>query len=171
VAALTAIPFGLAAASTVVNAHHSRRTGERRWHVVWPVAACAAGLAALGAALPRSAPAAMAALSLGLLVYAATGVVATYPASILTGDAAALGYALANAVGNAGGLAGPALFGALRDATGGYGAPCAALAAVAAVAAGLYAVTLPWLAPDDGPKGGAGSAARAKAGDGGSPTA
>lgn len=99
VAALTSIPFGLSAVSTVLNAKHSRRTGERRWHIVWPMVACCVGVATLGAAVSRSAPAALASLTVGLQVYAASGVVATYPASIFEGDAAAIGYALANTIG------------------------------------------------------------------------
>ena len=82
VAALTSIPFGLAAVTTVVNAHHAKRTRERRWHVVWPVCACAVGLALLAATIGRSAAGALLALVVGLQVYGATGVVATYPASI-----------------------------------------------------------------------------------------
>ena len=65
VAALSAVPFGLAAVATLANAAHSKRTGERRWHVVWPVAACAAGLAGLGLALNREKNAAAAVASGG----------------------------------------------------------------------------------------------------------
>ena len=49
---------------------------------------------------------------------------------------------------NTGGLVGPAAFGAARSATGGYGAACAMLSVFAAVAAVLYAVVLPLVAPD-----------------------
>jgi hypothetical protein len=160
VAALTAFPFTLAAAATVVNAAHSRRVGERRWHVVWPIAACAVGLVGLAFALPCSAPAALLSLALGLQVYAATGVVASYPAGLLGGEAAVVGYALANAVSNVGGAVGPAAFGAISAATGGYGPACGVAAAVAAVAAGAYAAVLPLLAPDP-PPGGGGKAAPA----------
>lgn len=48
-----------------------------------------------------------------------------------------------------GGLVGPAAFGAARSATGGYGAACAMLSVFAAVAAVLYAVVLPFVAPDN----------------------
>lgn len=124
VAALSAVPFGLAAVATLANSAHSKRTGERRWHVVWPVVACAAGLAGLGltlnrerrgemAAISSSSPAAapdgafaaraaapaFASLVVASLVFAATGVVASYPSSIINKAAAA---AAAGATGGGG---------------------------------------------------------------------
>lgn len=47
-AALSAIPFGLAAVGAVVNAAVSKRVRHRKWFVVWPGIVCAAGLAVLG---------------------------------------------------------------------------------------------------------------------------
>lgn len=164
VAALTAIPFGLAAAATIANAAHAKRTRERRWHVVWPIAACAAGLGGLAFTLPRSAPGALASLTVGAQVYVASGVVSSYPASMLGpgGAAAPVGYAFANALAAAGGVAGPAAFGALRDVSGGYTLPCAVMAGVAACAAAAYAIVLPWL--DEGGGGGSGTAAGCEGG-------
>ena len=55
----------------------------------------------------------------------------------LGGTAAAAGIALINAVGNLGGFVGPAIMGALRDATGGYTGGLLALAGALVVEAVL----------------------------------
>ena len=51
---------------------------------------------------------------------ALVGVFWAMPPMFLGGTAAAAGIALINATGNLGGFVGPAIMGALRDATGGY---------------------------------------------------
>jgi len=153
------------AVSTLLNGRHSKRTGERRWHVVWPVAVSAAGLAGLALTLPARAdeaaggghvsPARSAASFASLIaaaqVFACAGVVSSYPASFLSGPAAAVGYAVTNGLGNAGGLVGPALFGAARAATGSYRPAAAALAGIGAVGAVAYGLVLPMIAPDAAP--------------------
>lgn len=158
-AALSAIPFGAVAASTLLNGRHSKLTGERRWHVVWPIAVSVAGLAGLALTLPASAgdpltparaAAAFVALLLAAQVFACAGVVSSYPASFLSGPAAAVGYAVTNGLGNAGGLVGPALFGAARAATGSYRPAAAALAGIGGVGAVAYGLVLPRIAPDTG---------------------
>ena len=47
-AALSAIPFGLAAVGSVVNAAISKRCHHRKWFIIWPAVVCALGLGVLG---------------------------------------------------------------------------------------------------------------------------
>jgi ACS family tartrate transporter-like MFS transporter len=63
----------------------------------------------------------MVALSLAALgIYATIGTLWSLPTAILTGAGAAAGLALVNAVGNLGGLAGPAVIGVLNEANGDF---------------------------------------------------
>jgi ACS family tartrate transporter-like MFS transporter len=63
----------------------------------------------------------MVALSLAALgIYATIGPLWSLPTAILTGTGAAAGLALVNAVGNLGGLAGPAVIGVLNEANGDF---------------------------------------------------
>jgi ACS family tartrate transporter-like MFS transporter len=117
---ITSIPFVAAIAAMVIVARHSDRTGERKLHV----AACAI-TAAVGLLLAVASQG-----NLWLLVLSFTlsqmaqraivGVFWAMPPMFLGGTGAAAGIALINATGNLGGFAGPAIMGALRDATGGY---------------------------------------------------
>ncbi len=63
----------------------------------------------------------MVALSLATIgIYAAIGTFWSVPTAILTGTGAAAGLALVNALGNLGGLAGPAIIGVLKQANGDF---------------------------------------------------
>jgi MFS transporter, ACS family, tartrate transporter len=117
---ITALPFVAALVAMVLVGRHSDRTGERKLHV----AACAL-TAAVGLLLAAASQANLwlLVLSFTLSQMAQRAVVGPFwalPPIFLGGTAAAAGIALINAVGNLGGFAGPAIMGALRDATGGY---------------------------------------------------
>jgi ACS family tartrate transporter-like MFS transporter len=135
---LAAIPYLIAAIGMVIAGRNSDRTGERIWHVALP-------LFVSGAAFAWSANAGtlsliMVALSLATLgIYAAIGTFWTLPTSILTGSGAAAGLALVNSIGNCGGLAGPAIIGQLKGATGDFSAALLFLAGSLALA-GVMAV-------------------------------
>ena len=63
----------------------------------------------------------MVALTLAAIgIYAAIGTFWSVPTAILTGTGAAAGLALVNAIGNLGGLAGPAIIGVLKQANGDF---------------------------------------------------
>jgi ACS family tartrate transporter-like MFS transporter len=103
----------------VLAGAHSDATGERIWHIALPLLVGAAALAWSATAL--SLLLTNAALSLAALgIYAAIGTFWSVPTAILTGTGAAAGLALVNAIGNLGGLAGPAVIGVLKQANGDF---------------------------------------------------
>jgi hypothetical protein len=159
-ALLSAIPFGLAAAASVVNAAAAKRAAaargtSRKWFIVWPTAVCAAGLWAFGplvarAASPAAAAAAFVAVVAGLLGFSAYGVIMSVPSSLTPHDAlsSALAYGLFTALAMAGGLIGPALLGATTQATGGsYTLGGGVLGCFSAGAGLFFALWYGWVVP------------------------
>jgi ACS family tartrate transporter-like MFS transporter len=137
----TGLPFVVALGAMFLVGRHSDRSGERRLHV----AACA-GTAAVGLILAAVSQhniwlltASFALSQVGLRSFA--GVFWAIPPQLLTGAAAAAGIAFINSIGNLGGFVGPALIGALYDATGGYTGGLLALTGALVIEA-LLVVTL-----------------------------
>ena len=127
---VTALPFVAALAAMVLVGRHSDRSGERRLHVAACALTAAAGLV-LAAVFQGNIWLLTASFTLsqiGLRSFA--GVFWAIPPQVLSGTAAAAGIALINSIGNLGGFAGPALIGAIYDATGGYGGGLLALTGV-----------------------------------------
>jgi nitrate/nitrite transporter NarK len=88
----------------------------------------------------------MAALTLAAIgIYAAVSTFWSLPTAILTGTGAAAGLALVNSVGNLGGLAGPSIVGAIKQATGSFTAALLFLAGVTALG-GLIALLFGYVA-------------------------
>lgn len=127
---MSAIPHGVAIVAMVLVAKNSDRTGERRWHTAVP-------------ALVAAAASIMMALSLGsptLLLLSSSAMVASFltlnalfwnlPTTFLTGNAAVVGIAFINAVGQIAGFVAPTAFGWLYERTG---APVAGLASLSAL--------------------------------------
>ena len=116
---LTAIPYFFAAIAMVLWGAHSDRTGERIWHVALPLFLAGAAFAWSAATLPLALI--LVALTLATVgTYAAIGTFWSLPTSILTGTGAAAGLALINSMGNAGGLVGPPIIGAIKQETGSF---------------------------------------------------
>jgi ACS family tartrate transporter-like MFS transporter len=116
---ITAVPYAVASVAMVLNARHSDRTGERRWHVAVPAFVGAAGVAvALYLDSPYLVIAAMSVCAVG--VYSAIPVIWQLPSAFLTGVGAAAGIALINSLGNLSGFLGPYLTGWLQDLTGSF---------------------------------------------------
>ncbi len=114
---VSAIPYLVASIGMVGWGWHSDATGERVWHLAlaFLLAAAAFAWAAGGEGLAVT----MIALSLATLgIFAAMGPFWSLPPSVLTGTAAAAGFALINSIGNVGGLIGPTLIGGMKEATG-----------------------------------------------------
>jgi len=115
---LSTLPWGAAAISMVIYAHHSDRTGERRWHVALGV-----GIAGVTLAL-GGLPGDSGWLGLALVTCTAVGLMCTQavfwslPTAVLSGGAAAAGIAWINSVGNLAGYFSPFLVGRIRDTTG-----------------------------------------------------
>ena len=115
----TAIPFFFAAIAMVWWGAHSDRTGERIWHVALPLFVAGAAFAWSAATLPLALI--LVAFTLATAgTYAAIGTFWSLPTSILTGTGAAAGLALINSLGNAGGLIGPPIIGAIKQETGAF---------------------------------------------------
>ena len=115
---LSAIPFVAAAATMLLNGWHSSKTQERRWHGAVPAFAGGAGLM-LSAAFANNTP-----LAIFFLCVAASGVLGltpivwTYPGRLLTGTAAAAGFAMINSFGSLSGIAGSMITSLIKDLTG-----------------------------------------------------
>ncbi|HZL34466.1 MAG TPA: MFS transporter [Tepidisphaeraceae bacterium] len=130
VSLMTAIPYGAAALGMVGVGLHSDHTGERRWHVAISLLVGAIG-AIISALVHHRPPLAVAAFSLTALgIWSAFGPFWSLPPNFLAGAAAAAGIALVNSVGNLGGFVGPAIFGFVKQSTGGFAGALWALAAV-----------------------------------------
>jgi ACS family tartrate transporter-like MFS transporter len=137
---LTSIPYLVATIVMVAVAHHSDRTGERKWHVALSAFIAAVGFSA--AAYLGNPVLALVALSMAWA--GAKALQAPFwamPPVFLSGAGAAAGMALINSVGNLGGLAGPWLMGVLKKATHGYSAGLV-VSAILFLAAGAAALAI-----------------------------
>ncbi len=132
---VSAGPWGVALIAMAILPDRAVKSGRER-----PVAAALLAVAAVGLAVAATAPPALAILALSLTaagITASQPIVWTFPTTRLGGSAAAGGIALMSSVGNLGGFAAPNLR-VWAERT--FGAPPAgfyALAAAAALAAGL----------------------------------
>jgi len=129
VGVLSAIPYAAGAIAMLVVGRHSDRTGERRWHVAAPAAACACALAL--SVLSSGAVWTIVMLSIAMMGLASMfGPFWALVTSQLAGVGAAASIALVNAVGNTGGFVGPYLLGAINDRTHSFAAGLLAIAAM-----------------------------------------
>jgi ACS family tartrate transporter-like MFS transporter len=116
---VTAIPSAFMAVTMVVVGRHADRTGERVWHAAGPFLVSGAGFAI--AAFAGSPLVSLIGLTIGAAgIGGASPNIWIFPATLLTGTAAAAGIALINSVGSTGGFFGPSIIGWVRDATGGF---------------------------------------------------
>jgi MFS transporter, ACS family, tartrate transporter len=118
--AITALPFVASLAAMAIVGRASDRAGERRRYVSGCAVATAMGLV-VAVLFQRQ----MWLLILGFTIAqmalrSLAGVFWALPPELLDGASAAAGIGLINAIGGLGGFVGPALMGALLDATGSY---------------------------------------------------
>jgi MFS transporter, ACS family, tartrate transporter len=135
--AITAVPFAASLASMALVGRASDRGGERRRYVAGCALATAIGLL-VAVAFQRQ----MGLLILGFTIAqmalrSLAGVFWALPPELLDRASAAAGIGLINAIGGLGGFVGPALIGALLDATGSYTSGLLALTGVLVVEAVL----------------------------------
>ena len=116
---LVALMNLLGAPCMLLNAMHSDRTGERRWHVAVPFLLMAAGF--LTAGLSRSAPLVIVSLAAAAVsFFSMQGPLWAIPGTFLQGKSAAAGIAAMNMIGMVGGFAGPYSMGLAKTFTGSY---------------------------------------------------
>ena len=109
----------LGAASMLLGALHSDRTGERPLHIAIPMLLMAAGF--LVGSLTHHALLAVIAFTVTVIAYnSAQGPVLALPSAFLSGRTSAIGYAFMNMIGMFGGFIGPYWMGRARDLTGNY---------------------------------------------------
>jgi MFS transporter, ACS family, tartrate transporter len=114
---ITALPYAIGAIGMILWGRHSDQTGERKFHVVIPLAIIVIGLGL--AAITASPVVKMLWICLaGFGFFAVLPVFWTLPTAMLSGTAAAAGIAAINSIGNLGGYFGPQVFGLLRDWSG-----------------------------------------------------
>ncbi|HEX4155301.1 MAG TPA: MFS transporter [Acidobacteriaceae bacterium] len=124
-----------AAAAMILNAAHSDRRRERRWHVAVPM--LAVGALVLVAGLDMRGMVAAAALLLITVPYMAMqGPMLVIASRLCSGKNAALAIATFNTVGMFGGFVGSYWMGWMRDLTGGYATGVGLLCVPCALAAG-----------------------------------
>ncbi|KAK9903306.1 hypothetical protein WJX75_002492 [Coccomyxa subellipsoidea] len=140
VALLSALPFVISAIAILANAHHSKLTGERRWHVAIPLLVAAVALGILAALIKDHPKPAFGALLVAAVVWAPDAVMASWPATFLKDAGAATGVALINSVGSIGGFMGPYIIGAIKDKGGGYSWSMVVLACAALLVSFLSAI-------------------------------
>ncbi|AWB20777.1 MFS transporter [Methylobacterium currus] len=116
---LNGVPPTLAIIAMILWARHSDKTGERTWHVVIACLVASVGLLLAGGA--ASTIAVIAALSLvNIGISAAKPPLWAMPTMFLSGQAAAVGIATINSIGNLGGFVGPWAIGWIKDRTGSF---------------------------------------------------
>ena len=134
--ALIAIIGLLGAASMLLGAYHSDRSGERTLHIAIPMLVMGCGF--LVGSLTHHALLAVAAFAFTVIAYnAAQGPVLALPSSFLSGRTSAIGYAFMNMIGMFGGFIGPYWMGRARDLTGDYQRGLLTLAIPSLLAASL----------------------------------
>ena len=113
---LTVFPYIALLAAMLLNAWHSDRTGERRWHTVAPLFLSAIGYVIAILSGSHFWPA-FASLTLASILNAFLPSFWTIPYQFLSESGAAASTGLINSIGNLGGLAGTWIIGYFRDRT------------------------------------------------------
>jgi ACS family tartrate transporter-like MFS transporter len=133
---MTSVPYIFGTLGILAFGFISDRYGERRWTLCAALALTAFGLTAAGMMSGSLlAVAVMAVAAIG--IYGAKPPFWPLPSTFLSGNAAAAGIALINAIGNLGGFVGPYVIGWIRETTHSYEAGLYFLAALTFVAAVL----------------------------------
>jgi len=115
---VSAIPFAVACTAMILIGRHSDRTAERKWHIVLSGLLGAAGLC-LSGLFTQSPSIALLGVSLAIAgALAGVSVIWSVPGAILSGTAAAAGFALMGTISNMGGYVMPYALGQIKETTG-----------------------------------------------------
>jgi ACS family tartrate transporter-like MFS transporter len=132
---LTAIPYLLGGAATILWGRHSDRSKDRKWHLVAGALLAAVGYAI--AALTPGATLAFVGLCIAALgIWSMFGVFWAHAGNLLGGAAAAGGFAFINSVSTLGGFVGPVIMGFVRQKTQSFSGSLLVLAGFALLTAG-----------------------------------
>jgi ACS family tartrate transporter-like MFS transporter len=135
-----ALPYAASIVAMIAWARLSDARGERIWHTALTMLLAAVALVV--ASLATNYLLVLVALTLAMAGgLAGIGPFQSLVSTYARGAAAASGLALVNTIGTLGGFFGPAIVGALRTWTGGYGAAMAALAAAQLLSALIVLAT------------------------------
>ena len=141
VTSLLLLPALLGIIGMMLNAWHSDRTGERRWHTALPLFASGV-MFELVLVAHHAVPLAILLLLLGSgIFYAFYPVFWSIPTMMLSESAAAATFGLINSFGQCGGFAGPFVIGLLNDTTHSLNASFAFIG-LAYLVAGAFTLTL-----------------------------
>lgn len=136
---LSALPFLCGGTTMLLNARHSDRHRERRWHLAIPL--LIGGLALLISAWVNRETVSFLLLCIAAGgIWGGLGVFWTLTSDLLAGAAKAKAIALINTLAQVGGLVGPWMAGILRESSGGFAVPLTFLAIMAIIAAALAAL-------------------------------
>lgn len=140
IGSVTALPYICAFFGSIYWGYHSDRSGDRTWHVVGACLVSTLGFSTcifIGNGHP-----AITVVALCLAVMGTNSITPVFwgiPSAMLTGAAAAGGFAMINSIGNLGGWFGPSVYGLVKDVSGSdsIGLLCLALAPLVTAASVL----------------------------------
>ncbi|MCJ2048950.1 MFS transporter [Methylobacterium sp. J-070] len=138
---VAAVPFAVASIGMIGWGRRSDRLGERRSHLLFPLALAVLGLA--GSTLVGPPTLRLALLSVAAFgIYSALPIFWTLPAGVLPPRSVAAGIAIVNSLGNLSGFIGSYAVGAIKDMTGSFAGGMQMIAGCGAVSVLLlYFVT------------------------------
>ncbi|MDB5991155.1 MAG: d-galactonate transporter [Herbaspirillum sp.] len=140
---LSAIPFIIGAAAMLINARHSDRTLERRWHYAFATFVGAAGCVLLPL-VSTNEVLSIACLGLvGISYFCGTGTFWTIPPAYFSGATAATGIALISSMGQFGSLLAPMLLGWLKTHTNNIDTGLYVIAALCVIGGLIVVVFIP----------------------------
>ena len=137
---LAAIPYALGGIAMVLLGRRSDRTGTRRPYLVLGAILAAVGFGAAAVA-PSPAYSFIGICIAAIGVWSTFGVIWAYAGDLVSGAAAATGFAVINSVGTIGGFVGPSLIGWVRNHATSFSSGLAVLAGFGVLTA-LLALTL-----------------------------
>lgn len=140
---LSTIPYAIGVVALFINANHSDRLLERRWHYAIPMAIGAVGLVATGLLLDAPVAGFLALCVAVAGIMPASTLLMSRPVTVLAGATAAAGLAIINSLGSIGGFVGPYVVGFVQNTSGSLYGGLVVLAIAAAASASLTLIKTP----------------------------